>query len=62
MSRRGIFLLVFVLFVVLFSVGWALASQAMAINKAQATESGLQMSQTGVDAYDPIPPPPPPKR
>ncbi|MFH1010244.1 MAG: hypothetical protein V1784_03300 [bacterium] len=62
MSRRGIFLLVFVLFVALFSAGWALTSQALAIDTAQAVETGPQISQSGISAIDPVPPPPPPKR
>jgi len=62
MSRRGILLLVFAGLFVLFCVGWALATQALADGAGQISDVGPQVQQAPISAYDPIPPPPPPPR
>lgn len=63
MSRRGVLLAVFVALFVLFCVGWAIASQALAGDSGRVAAAGHQQTaQTGISAFDPITPPPPPKK
>jgi hypothetical protein len=60
MLRRGTLLLVFTGLFVIFCVGWALTTQALADGSNPPIAAEQQIVQQEISAFNPVPPPPPP--